>query len=120
MPSATLSRPRPRVPPEVIRGLVALAPQDRDGVLERQVARDVPVERVVGARLVGDQVGHDAPPHHLGQDVGGVADIAVLVDQQALQQALFRAALQQALGDGLAKLPERRVGAIAAANAGSL
>ena len=30
----------------------------------------------MGARLVGHQVGHDAPSHELGQDVGGVAEEA--------------------------------------------
>ena len=38
--------------------------------------RNVAVAQVVGGRLVGDHVGHDAPAHQLGQHVGDVAQQA--------------------------------------------
>ena len=53
---------------------VALAPLDPalDGPADRQIA----VDRIVGRGLVGDRVGPDAAPDHLGQDLGGIAEQA--------------------------------------------
>ena len=42
--------------------------------VERQARRHVAVERVVGGRLVGDDVEALAPAHQLRLDLGGVAD----------------------------------------------
>ena len=41
---------------------------------EGEPGRHVPVERVVGGGLVGDEVGGDAAPHQLRVDVGGVPE----------------------------------------------
>ena len=43
------------------------------GLLDGQPGGDVAVERVVGARLVGDDVDRRAAAHELGQHLGGVA-----------------------------------------------
>ena len=42
------------------------------GLVERQSGRDVALERVVGARLVGDDVGLEALAQQLGEHLGGV------------------------------------------------
>ena len=46
------------------------------GLLERQPGRDVAVQRIVGARLVGHHVDLDAAPRQLRQHLGGVAEQA--------------------------------------------
>ena len=44
--------------------------------LDAPARRQVAVDQVVRAGLVGDEVGPDAAPHELGQDLGGVAEQA--------------------------------------------
>ena len=43
------------------------------GFSKRHAVRHVAVERVVGRRLIGDDVRHDAAAHELRQHDGGVA-----------------------------------------------
>ncbi len=46
------------------------------GLLQRPAGRQIAVDRVVRARLVGDHVGPDAAAVELGKDLGGVAEEA--------------------------------------------
>ena len=43
-------------------------------MLDREAPRDVAVERIVGARLVGREVDIHTAAHDLGDDLGGVAE----------------------------------------------
>jgi hypothetical protein len=52
--------------------LVGRAAAQRLGLVACQAVRDVAVERIVGARLVGDDVGVEARGQQGGQDLGGV------------------------------------------------
>ena len=42
--------------------------------VEREALRNVAVQRIVGAGLVGDYIDLNAAAHNFGQDVGAVAD----------------------------------------------
>ena len=64
--------------------VVGVGGAQRVGLLDGQPGGDVAVERVVGARLVGDDVDRRAAAHELGQHLGGVAEQA---DRQRLAPA---------------------------------
>ena len=56
-----------------VLGFVALE-MKAAGFIEFQTARNISVEGVVGACLVGEKVRYPPAPHHIGQDIGAVAD----------------------------------------------
>ena len=57
--------------PDVVVGVVA---SERRRLVQRESARDIPTERVVRARLVGDDVGPPPATDKFGQHVGAVAE----------------------------------------------
>ena len=62
--------------PDTTQVLVRVGAPQRLGLLDGEPGRDVAVERVVGARLVGHHVDLDAAPHDLGHQLGRVAEQA--------------------------------------------
>ncbi len=106
-------------PPDVVVG-VARAKRERIG--QGQAVGDVSVERVVGAGLVGDEVGVPAATNELRQDVRGVGDerqrladavTAPAVDRlhglvEVVRELVDKAGLESPASAGLVHLDDQR------------